>query len=120
MSPAVLRNKVNPNCSTHHLTLAEADELMTVTGDHRILAALAAEQGYTLARIDAQADAASVIASQLRATAAQGRLAVILEVALSDGKLSRNEAAAMSDAGAAVQAAIVELMSCAWREATNA
>ena len=22
MSPAVLRNKVNPNCSTHHLSLA--------------------------------------------------------------------------------------------------
>lgn len=42
MSAAVLRNKVNPNNSTHHLTLVEASEVMGVTGDYRILHALAA------------------------------------------------------------------------------
>ena len=43
MRPGVLRNKVNPNNDKHHLTLAEADEMMGLTGDHRILQALAAE-----------------------------------------------------------------------------
>lgn len=42
-SPAVLNSKVNPNTETHHLTLAEASKLMALTGDYRILQALAAE-----------------------------------------------------------------------------
>ena len=42
-SPAVLNSKVNPNTDTHHLTLAEASKIMAITGDFRILQALAAE-----------------------------------------------------------------------------
>lgn len=42
-SPAVLNSKINPNTETHHLTLAEASKLMALTGDFRILQALAAE-----------------------------------------------------------------------------
>ena len=42
-SPAVLNSKINPNTETHHLTLAEASKLMALTGDFRILHALAAE-----------------------------------------------------------------------------
>lgn len=43
ISAAVLNSKVNPNTKTHHLTLAEASKLMALTGDMRILQALAAE-----------------------------------------------------------------------------
>ena len=39
MVQAVLNSKVNPNTHTHHLTLAEAMRIMTMTGDHRILRA---------------------------------------------------------------------------------
>ncbi|KAB0653127.1 hypothetical protein F7P73_07975 [Acinetobacter bohemicus] len=42
-SPAVLNSKINPNTETHHLTLAEASKLMALTGDFRILHALAVE-----------------------------------------------------------------------------
>lgn len=45
MSVAVLNSKVNPNTKTHHLTLAEASKLMALTGDYRIMQALAAEHG---------------------------------------------------------------------------
>ena len=45
MSAAVLRNKVNPGNDRNHLSLSEADRLMRVTGDHRILQALADQHG---------------------------------------------------------------------------
>jgi len=57
MSGAVLRNKINPNNTTHRLTLAEANEIMGLTGDHRILVALAAEHGYGLHGLEPPADA---------------------------------------------------------------
>lgn len=47
MSGAVLRNKVNPNNSTHHLTLKEAALLSAVTNDRRIAIAFARELGLT-------------------------------------------------------------------------
>ena len=42
MSSAVLRNKARPGCHTNHPTLADADHVMSLTGDVRILHALAA------------------------------------------------------------------------------
>ncbi|QZA80256.1 phage regulatory CII family protein [Deefgea piscis] len=41
----VLRNKLNPSTRTHHLTLAEADSLIGLTGDKSILHALAINHG---------------------------------------------------------------------------
>ncbi|MFY4005014.1 phage regulatory CII family protein [Achromobacter denitrificans] len=37
ISAAVLRNKVNPNNTTHHVTLAEADSIGRIMGDAGIL-----------------------------------------------------------------------------------
>ena len=108
MSPAVLRNKVNPNNTTHHLTLAEADAIMGVSGDHRMLHALAAEHGYTLQRIDAPA-AGNMIGAVLAAAAAKGDLAEIISEALADNRVTPNEAADIARACAAVQAAIVQV-----------
>jgi hypothetical protein len=108
MSAAVLRNKVGPNNTTHHLTLAEADQIMGLTGDHRILHALAAEHGYTLQRIDAP-DTGSMIGSLLSASAAKGDLAEILSAAMADNRITPNEATDIARACAAVQAAIVRV-----------
>jgi hypothetical protein len=38
ISPAVLRNKVNPNNDTHHLTFAEARRIADMTGDFEQIA----------------------------------------------------------------------------------
>ncbi len=96
MSPAVLRNKVNPNNSTHHLTLAEADTIMGVVGDHSVLHALAAQHGYVLMSVDAPAQGTTLIGSVLAASAGNGDLSEVIAEALSDGKVTPNEAQMIS------------------------
>lgn len=117
MSAAVLRNKVNPNNTTHHLTLAEASEIMGVTGDHRMLHALAAEQGYTLQATDAPS-VGSIMCAMLAASAAKGDLESILAQALADNRITPNEAADIARACAAVQAAMTEVSRHANAKAT--
>lgn len=46
MYKGTLSHKVNPNNTTHHLTLEEAIKLMRVVGDVSLLQAIAAELGY--------------------------------------------------------------------------
>jgi len=91
MSPAVLRNKVNPNNDTHHLTLAEASEIMAVTDDHRILHALATQHGFVLQKADLATTEGTVLQLLLRANAAEGDLDRELNDALADGRLTQNE-----------------------------
>src|SRR5690606_27107847 len=50
ISPAVLRNKVNPNNETHHLTFAEARRVAAITDDFRMLQAWAHEAGFLLVK----------------------------------------------------------------------
>ncbi len=50
--PAVLANKANPRQTGNHLSLNESLRVMLVTGDHRILRALASALGYVLVPID--------------------------------------------------------------------
>lgn len=102
MSAAVLRNKVNPNNATHHLTLAEADELMGVSGDHRILHALAAEHGYALQSGDVP-NSGSLIQGMLSASAGQGDLAHVVSEALADGRITPNEVSEIERACTALQ-----------------
>lgn len=47
VSPNVLQNKLNPNISTHHLTLREAMALQVMANNPAILHAMAAQLGYT-------------------------------------------------------------------------
>lgn len=46
MSGAILRGKVNPKDSSHKLTLAEAQRMMVISEDHRILHSMSDELGY--------------------------------------------------------------------------
>jgi hypothetical protein len=107
MSPAVLRNKVNPNSTSHHLTLAEADQIMGVTGDHRILQDLAGNHGYGLHRLDVQGAGDDVISQLLKTNAAKGEFAQQLQAALDDKVVTRNEYLTLLDSSAAVQASLV-------------
>ncbi|MCD0493852.1 hypothetical protein LQD23_16345 [Chromobacterium violaceum] len=58
MSPAVMRAKANPNDNSRWFYLPEAMELMSLTGDHRILQAMADEFGYLLTEIPDEVDSA--------------------------------------------------------------
>lgn len=108
MSAAVLRGKVNPHNDRNVLTLAEADQMMGVTGDHRILHALAAEHGYTLTPMEGEG-AGDVAVAMLGAAAAKGDLANVITRALQDGLISGNELAEIGRACAHLQASIVSV-----------
>jgi hypothetical protein len=107
MSAGILRNKVNANCTTNHLTLIEANRLMTVTGDHTILQALAQEHGYTLTAACLPADAAPIVSQILALSAAEGRFAQTIHDALADGIISPNEMNAIAGAGHDSQCALI-------------
>ena len=52
LSPKILSNKANPRQRANQLSLQEALHLQLVTGDHRILAAMAQTLGYVLVPMD--------------------------------------------------------------------
>lgn len=108
MSDATLRGKVNPNNDRNLLSLQEADTLMARTGDFRILHALCAEHGFVAQRVEAP-ESGSLIGSLLTAAAGQGGLAELISNAMTDSRISPNEADAISRACAQVMAAIVQV-----------
>lgn len=115
MSAAVLRNKVNPNNSTHHLTLVEASEVMGVTGDFRILHALAGEHGYTLSKMEGRTSG-SLIGALLAAAGAKGDLAGVIAEAMADQRITPNEASTIAQHCSRLQEIFAELA----RHAANA
>lgn len=110
MSPAVLRNKVNPNNETHHLTVNEASRIMGKAQDYRILHALAAEHGFMLQRAESAPDAGNVLQSLLRANAAEGDFDRALEEALADNLITPNELRTINDAALKQQVATLMLL----------
>lgn len=99
MSAAVLRSKVNPEVRTHHLYLTEASEIMDLTGDHRILHALAAEHGYVLQKTEDVAVGSSLLQVLLSANAAEGDFDRVLQEALADNLITPNEMRLIAEAG---------------------
>lgn len=110
ISPAVLRSKVNPNTTTHHLTVAEANRIMGVSADFRMLHALNAEHGFVAQRIDADQAPAGFMAALLASEAQSGTFARVLHDAMADEIITANELKELSSAGAAVQAAFITLL----------
>jgi hypothetical protein len=110
MSAAVLRGKVNVNNDRNHLTLAEADRIMSLTGDHRILQALAAQHGYVLVRSEDQAiDAGGESVGQLmlKVAVAEGEFSRTVHDAAADGVITANEAVQITADGLAVQRTVI-------------
>lgn len=107
MVDGTLRNKCNPNCSTHSLSIEEASEIMGVTGDFRMLHALAAEHGFVCTKVDAGDEVGSVFHMLLSSRAADGTLSSTLQAALSDNKITPNESTRIS---AAIMVAVRALL----------
>lgn len=61
MSANTLKHKVNPNNTTHHLTLRESMTMQELTGNHSILHCMADALGYTCTRATPGDDRASPI-----------------------------------------------------------
>lgn len=110
MSAAVLRNKVNPSNDRNHLSLAEADRLMRVTGDHRILHALADMHGYVLHHAEEHDGAGTVLEGVLAFNAAGGKLNRAIRDAMADGLITEREMKLIEKCSAAEHAALIALI----------
>lgn len=112
ISPAVLRNKVNPNNDTHHLTLAEADRVMSMTGDVRILQALAHQHGFLMVKAPddcvTESDM-SVLEQMAGMMVACGAFGKEVYDSLADGKVDHSEIAKVEQAGKAVMTTVAEI-----------
>ncbi|WP_191578600.1 MULTISPECIES: phage regulatory CII family protein [Achromobacter] len=108
MSPAVLRNKVNPNNTTHHLTLAEADRIVRMTGDVRILAAFAHGNGYLLVKAPESCGESdmSVLEQVAALMIAHGKFGHEVYDALADGGVDEQEMQRVDAAGRALMEAV--------------
>lgn len=91
MSVAVLNNKVNANCDTHHLRLDEALTIMEFTGDHSIIQAMASRLGGVYCEVTGEATKDELIMTALSASACQGDVMTEMHKALEDGRISCNE-----------------------------
>jgi hypothetical protein len=93
MSAAILRGKVNPKDKGHHLTLAEANKAIGLTGDLRILQALAVEYRQVMLPIDEGDDASDMAVLEAIAAmwSSNGDLGTAVHHALSDNVLTRRE-----------------------------
>lgn len=93
MSDAILRNKVNGNNDTHHLTLVEADRLMAVTNDHRILHALAEKHGHVCVMVDDSVPASDLAVLELvtHVWRANGDVGRAVDDTLADGRVEAHE-----------------------------
>jgi hypothetical protein len=105
-SAAVLRNKVNPNNDTHHLTVAEADRIVGVTGDFRMLKAWANAHGFLLIKApDAQRGESdmSVLEKVVELGVANGQFMQAINAALADGRIDQREIQAIREAERVLQ-----------------
>lgn len=92
MSATILRNKANPNSATNKPTLDDADRLMGLTADYRILEALARNHGFTLTKLEDQAPSdLSVFESMTGILAKFGDYSNEVHRAFADGRLEQHE-----------------------------
>lgn len=112
MSAAVLRNKVNLNNTSHHLTLREAMRVMGVTDDHRILFAECEELGYMppMRRVEFNVSDAALLETYTRLMSELGEFSREFHLALSDGKITSKEIVRLREEMREFQAAGEELL----------
>lgn len=113
ISPAVLRNKVNPNNDTHHLTFAEAQRIVGVTGDRRMLQAWAHEEGYLLVKAPSGCRGASdmdILEKMAAFMVASGTLGKEIHVSLADGGVDAKEMERIEEAGREVMTEAAEVV----------
>ncbi|CAB3644212.1 phage regulatory CII family protein [Trinickia soli] len=99
MSGAVLRNKVNPNNSTHHLTLKEAALLSAVANDRRIAIAFARELGLTCIEVPEPEHCADadVIELMARTWETNGEIGREVNKTFEDGIVEQHEVRRVKD-----------------------
>lgn len=105
MSQNTMAHKVGLNNTTHHLTLREAVAMQEVTGDVRILHAMASALGYSC--ISLRADAAGSTLTEVMHMAKEfGDVLQSINRAVDDGAVNQNEMMDCEQQAAELMAAI--------------
>ncbi|MCG8991797.1 hypothetical protein LH427_01920 [Laribacter hongkongensis] len=92
MGSKVLCNKVRQTCDTHHFTLREADSLMGVTGDLRILHALASKHGGIFVESpEGEASDSALLELVAKIWAGHGDVGTEVSAALEDCRIESHE-----------------------------
>lgn len=111
MSAAILRNKANPNSPTNKPTLDDADRLMGITGDHRVLHALAQNHGYVCTKVDEQpACDMEVLESITDIWQHLGMFGAEVHKAMADGRIEPHEVKAIEVAAFTMFRPVMQLV----------
>jgi hypothetical protein len=112
ISPGVLYNKANTNDPVHHKpTLGESVAVQIITGDTRIVQAMAAVLGGVFVPLHQDVDVCDdelldIVAKWM---SEQGRFFAEMKLALADGEVDKKEHAALRESAQFVVAAVFEL-----------
>ncbi len=111
-TPAVLRNKANPNNTVNVVTLRDADQAMALTADYRVLHALCANHGHVAVRIDATGDSGDLAVLELvtHVWAANGNVGAAVDATLADGRVEVRELKAVRAAIYRTQQAMLAML----------
>ena len=113
ISPAVLRNKVNPNNDTHHLTYSEAIRISGITGDTRMIEAWASLHDRILVKVpEAGASDMDVLSDTCSLVTQVGQYMQTIHTALSDGKVDQKEIAAIRQQAIEAMTKVATLVAC--------
>ncbi|MEC9482548.1 MAG: phage regulatory CII family protein [Halomonas sp.] len=112
MSAAVLRNKANPNNEYNKPTLGDVDKAMALTGDYRVLDALAANHGGIFVRMDkCEATTGVGLLGQItHVWSVEGDVGRCIEEMLDDGRIEPHELERVKEAVYHLQQSLAELV----------
>lgn len=112
MSAQVLRNKANRDNTTNKPLLAEADKIMGLTGDFRILDALAANHNRVVVEVKSDSGACDMAILELvtHVWQSNGNVGSAVHQALADGKVEKCELAKVRGAIYKTQQALNEML----------
>ena len=95
INSTVFNSKLNPNNTTHHLTLAEAQRMQLLTGRADILEAMASELGFVVIHRPGCAEGCDIPAVTRRSMVEFGDWMREVDASLTDGKVTLNEVRAI-------------------------
>ncbi len=112
-SGAMLRNKTNPNNTDHHIRLDETLRLMGITGDYRVLKAIAYEHGFVCIPLPATTtmppSQTSFFDRLLNIVHHKGNVCKTLKDAMADGRITPGEVLDMKSAISGLQQELASL-----------
>jgi hypothetical protein len=109
---AILRNKADPKKDHNKPMLADADNIMALTGDYRVLHALAANHNHVCIKGDPKGTASDLAILELvtHVWQAEGDVGAAVHTALADGRVDKKEIAKVRGAIYKAQQALNEML----------